>query len=92
MDETLRNNVARRLASASGHLKGIERMVAEDAYCIDIIRQIKAVQGALTKASSLILENHLRTCVAAAIRDDNPELRERMLEEVTGVISLKNIP
>lgn len=86
MDETLRTNLTRRLSIASGHLKGIERMVAEDAYCIDVIRQIQAVQAALTKTSNLLLDNHLRTCVATAILHDDPEERERMLEEVASVI------
>lgn len=89
MDEALRNNLTRRLSTASGHLKGIERMVAEDAYCIDVIRQIQAVQAALTKTSNLLLDNHLRTCVATAIVHDDPEERERMLEEVASVIAAK---
>ena len=58
MDETTQKTITRRLASAAGHLKGIERMVAEDVYCIDIIKQIQAVQAALNKVSTLMLENH----------------------------------
>lgn len=85
MDEATRHNVTRRLASAAGHLKGIERMVAEDMYCIDVIHQIQAVQAALSKTSQLLLDHHLRTCVATAIRGDDPDERERMLQEVSNV-------
>ncbi len=46
MDEKTQQAVTQRLASAAGHVKGIERMAQEDAYCIDVIRQIQAVQAA----------------------------------------------
>lgn len=80
--------VTRRLASAAGHIKGIERMVEDDVYCIDVIQQIQAVQAALNKVSSLILDNHLRSCVTTAIQGDDPQERERVLKEVTSVFSV----
>ena len=88
MDESTRKAITRRLASASGHLKGIERMVEEDTYCIDVIKQIQAVQAALNKVSTMMLDNHLRTCVTTAIQGDDPTERERMLEEVTSVFEV----
>ena len=88
MDENTRKTITRRLASAAGHLKGIERMVEEDIYCIDIIRQVQAVQAALNKVNGLILDNHLHTCVTTAIRGDDPEEREKMLQEITSVFEM----
>ena len=88
MNDETRTTITRRLASAAGHIKGIERMVVDDAYCIDVIRQIQAVQAALDKVSGLMLDNHLRTCVSTAIRGDDPDERERMLQEVTSVFSM----
>ncbi len=88
MDESTRKTITRRLASASGHIKGIERMVEEDTYCIDVIKQIQAVQAALNKVSALMLDNHLRTCVTTAIQGDDPTERERMLQEVTSVFEV----
>ena len=88
MDEVMRKNVTGRLASAAGHLKGIERMVAEDTYCIDVIQQIQAVQAALNKVNTMILDNHLHTCVTTAIRGDNPDEREQVLKEVTNVFAM----
>ncbi|RMG98843.1 MAG: transcriptional regulator [Chloroflexi bacterium] len=90
MDDATRKAILQRLASASGHLKGIERMVNEDAYCIDVIRQIQAVQAALNKVSAMMLDNHLRTCMTTAIRGDDPDERERMLQEVTSVFDMHN--
>jgi DNA-binding FrmR family transcriptional regulator len=75
----------RRLKTIEGHLGGILRMVDEDAYCIDVIRQIQAVQSALNKVSTGILENHLNSCVTTAIQGDNPKERERVLKEITEV-------
>lgn len=88
MDDNTKQAIARRLASSAGHIKGIERMVQDDAYCIDIIRQIHAVQAALAKVNTLVLDNHLRTCVTTAIQGDNPEEREAMLQELTSVFEV----
>lgn len=75
----------KRLKTAEGHLGGVIRMVEQDAYCIDVIRQIQAVQAALNKVSGAILENHLNSCVTTAIRGENPSERERVLKEITDV-------
>ncbi len=88
MDDLTKKQVAQRLASAAGHIKGIERMVQEDDYCIDVIRQIQAVQAALNKVNTLILDNHLRTCVTTAIQGDDAAEREAVLEEITSVFAM----
>ena len=88
MDNSTRKAITRRLASAAGHIKGIERMVEEDTYCIDVIKQIQAVQAALNKINTLILDSHLHTCVTTAIQGDDPNERERMLQEVTSVFAM----
>jgi DNA-binding FrmR family transcriptional regulator len=88
MDDITRKNISRRLASAAGHIKGIERMVADDTYCIDVIKQVQAVQAALNKVNALILDNHLHTCVTTAIRGNDPTEREAVLKEVTSVFEM----
>jgi DNA-binding FrmR family transcriptional regulator len=75
----------KRLKIVEGHLHGIVRMMEEEAYCIDVIRQIQAVQAALNKVSAAILENHLDSCVTTAIRGQDPSERERVLKEITDV-------
>jgi DNA-binding FrmR family transcriptional regulator len=79
-EETLK-----RLKIVEGHLHGVIRMMEEDAYCIDVIRQIQAVQAALNKVSAGILENHLNSCVTTAIRGEDPTERVRVLKEITDV-------
>lgn len=88
MDEKTKQAAIQRLASAAGHVKGIERMVAEESYCIDVIKQIQAVQAALGKVSSLILDNHLHTCVTSAIQGDDAVEREAVLQEITSVFEM----
>ncbi len=90
MDETTQKVVIQRLASAAGHIKGIERMAQEDTYCIDMIRQIQAVQAALHKVSAIILDNHMRACMVTAVHDEDPCEREKMLQEVVSVFDVSS--
>lgn len=60
--------ILHRLKIAQGHLKKVLKMVEDGDYCIDVIHQDRAVQKALSEADSLILENHLKTCAADAIK------------------------
>ncbi|MFH1184296.1 MAG: metal-sensitive transcriptional regulator [Chloroflexota bacterium] len=81
-------NALRRLRTIEGHLRGIIRMVEQDEYCIDVIRQIQAVEAALSKVSGHILEQHLDSCVTTAIKGNNPKERERVLREITEVFEM----
>lgn len=78
----------RRLKTIEGHLRGIIRMVEEDTYCIDVIRQIQAVEAALNKVSAQILEGHLNSCVITAIEGQDQSERERVLKEITEVFEM----
>ena len=60
-------------------------MVEDGTYCIDVIRQIQAVQAALNKVSSEILDQHLNSCLITAVRGDDPAERERVLKEISGI-------
>ena len=79
------NGSINRLKTIEGHVRGIQRMLDENAYCIDIIRQIQAVQAALNKVSKQVLDRHLNSCVITAIRGENLEDREQVLKEITDV-------
>lgn len=70
-----------------GHLKGVIRMIENDEYCVDVIRQIQAVQAALNKVSANILEEHLNTCVITAIRGEDQAERERVLQEISEIFT-----
>lgn len=77
-----------RLRTVEGHIRGIQRMLEEDAYCIDVIRQIQAVQAALNKINAIILEEHLNSCLITAVRGEDPKERERVLQEIADVFEM----
>lgn len=82
-----KEQVLRRIKTAIGHLKGIEKMVEEDQYCVDILVQVSAVISSLNKLNDQVLENHLQSCVRAAIkRGDDQEI----LKELMGVLKYRN--
>ena len=63
-------------------------MVENEAYCIDLVRQIHAVQAALSKVSAKIIDDHMHSCLITAVRGDDPKERERVLQEIVEVYEL----
>jgi DNA-binding FrmR family transcriptional regulator len=74
-----------RLKTIEGHVRGIQNMLEQDAYCIDVIRQIQAVQAALNKVNTMILDEHLNSCLITAVRGEDMAERERVLKEIADV-------
>lgn len=89
MDHNHQDNI-QRLKTVEGHIRGIQRMLEEDKYCIDVIRQIQAVQSALNKISAQILDGHLNTCLLNAAQGDDPIERQRVFTEITEVFETAN--
>jgi DNA-binding FrmR family transcriptional regulator len=83
-----REDVLRRLKNIEGHVRGIEKMIEQGEYCIDIIHQIHAVQAALNKVSVQIMDGHLHSCLITAVRGEDPKERERVLREITDVFDM----
>ena len=90
MENKHKQDVLARLKSVEGHLRGVERMVEEDVYCVDVIKQTLAVQKALDKINAMMLENHLNTCVTTAIRSEDGNERERVIGEIIDVFAATN--
>ncbi len=81
MKDTHRSAVLNRLKTARGHLDAVIRMVEDDAYCPDTMKQLSAVQGSLERASRVVLRNHLETCVATAMQAGRTEeIVEELME------------
>ena len=74
-------DILRRLARAEGHVRGIAKMVQEDKDCPAILLQMAAVQSALNKISQIMIEDHVETCVAKAIREGRGEAAVQELKE-----------
>jgi DNA-binding FrmR family transcriptional regulator len=73
LDRSAKPDVLRRLAYIEGHLNGVRRMIEEDQYCVDVLKQTYAVRRAIEKLESRILENHLQGCVVEGIREGREE-------------------
>ena len=86
MKETTRVNVDRRLARIEGQVKALRRMVGEDRYCIDIAQQVQAARAALSSLESIILDDHIATCVQHALEGDSLSAREAKIEELINVM------
>jgi CsoR family transcriptional regulator, copper-sensing transcriptional repressor len=80
--EDYQRQVLNRWKSIEGHVRGVRRMLEEGVYCPDVIKQTTAVQGAIDSVNALVLEHHLHTCAAAAIRGGDPNERERVIGEL----------
>jgi len=81
----MKQETLRRIKTVEGHVRGIERMLENDAYCIDVIRQIQAVQAALTKISVSVLDEHMQSCLTSSL---DGEKRDQMLREITEVYEM----
>ena len=80
-------DLIRRLRSVEGHVRGIQRMVEDDAYCIDLLKQLKAVRAALDRVGEIALETHLETCVVDGLQADDAGDRRRVIAEILDVVA-----
>lgn len=79
----LKRDALLRLKSAAGHLDSVRRMVEEEVYCVDLMKQVAAVQGALEGVQLVLLRNHLSTCVSDAVRQG---MGEGIIDELLGAL------
>ncbi|MBI4590865.1 MAG: metal-sensitive transcriptional regulator [Candidatus Rokubacteria bacterium] len=76
-----------RLRRIEGQVRGIQRMVGAEEYCVDILLQLSAVQGALEQVQKLLLGRHIESCVADAMRSGRARERQRKIEELLEVFT-----
>jgi DNA-binding FrmR family transcriptional regulator len=87
MDEEAKGKALGRLRRIEGQVQGLQRMIASDAYCVDILLQVSAVQGALEQVQRLLLGRHIESCVADAFRSGSKGERQRKIDELLEVFS-----
>ena len=87
MNEDKRADVLKRLAYIEGHLQGIRRMVEQDKYCVDVLKQTYAVRRAIEKMEGLMLDNHLHTCVLDGIKGGG---QDEVMGELVELYELAN--
>jgi DNA-binding FrmR family transcriptional regulator len=79
-----RENVQARLKRIEGQVRGVERMVDEDRYCIDVLTQVNSIKAALDKVALILLDGHVDHCVSDAIRQGKGEAKIRELTAAIG--------
>lgn len=82
MDEDTRDGVQKRLKRISGQVGGVQRMVEEGRYCIDVLNQVAAIRAALAKVAGVMLESHVRTCVAEAFSAGSEAEQDKKIAEL----------
>jgi DNA-binding FrmR family transcriptional regulator len=87
MQPTTREQALKRLNYIDGHLAGIRRMIEEDQYCVDVLKQTYAVRRAIEKMEALLLDGHLHTCVVEGVREGR---EEQVVGELVDLYALAN--
>ena len=87
IDDETKGKAQGRLRRIEGQVQGLQRMIAADAYCVDILLQVSAVQGAREQVQKLLLGRHIESCVADALRSGSRTERQRKVDELLEVFS-----
>lgn len=82
LSEEEKTKIGVRLRRIAGQVSAVQRMVDDDTYCVDTLTQIAAASGALSKVSEIILESHIRSCVAESLREGSESDKDKKLEEL----------
>lgn len=81
-----KNAATKRLARIEGQVRGVSKMITEDRYCIDVVRQVQAIKAALSGLEKVVLDDHLETCVKHALEAENLADRREKVEELVAVL------
>jgi CsoR family transcriptional regulator, copper-sensing transcriptional repressor len=87
LNEESKTKALGRLRRIEGQVQGLQRMIQDEAYCVDILLQISAVQGALEQVQKLLLGRHIESCVSDALRTGSRSERQHKLDELLEVFS-----
>lgn len=90
IDRETKDQALARLRRIEGQIKGVLRMVADEEYCVDILNQISAVQGAMIQVQKLLLGRHIESCVSDALRSRGQRERGRKIQELIDVVTRFN--
>ena len=87
VDPEIKTSNLKRLRRIEGQVRGVQKMIAEDRYCADVLAQVSSVQEALRGVSQALLKNHLRHCATAAFSSDEASEREAISDELVDLFA-----
>lgn len=79
----VKDDIMRRLKKIEGQVKGIQRMIDEEKYCVDILTQVAAVKAAINKVGTMVFENHTRQCLKKSVNESN---EDDMIKDIIGLL------
>ena len=86
MKSDTKDAALKRLARIEGQVRGVSKMIDQDRYCIDVVRQVQAIKAALGGLEKVVLDDHLATCVEDALTNDDVDARREKVEELVAVL------
>ncbi|HWR06779.1 metal-sensitive transcriptional regulator [Sporomusa sp.] len=84
LDDKEKTDIKKRLRRTSGQINGIEKMIDEGRYCVDVLQQIMAARAALNQVALIMIESYTKSCVVNAIKENRTE---EAVDELMGVLS-----
>jgi DNA-binding FrmR family transcriptional regulator len=87
MDSPTRKEALKRLKLIAGQVTGVERMITDDRYCVDVLLQVASVQSALGEVGRIILKSHVENCLAEALRSNKQDERLKKIDELMDIFS-----
>lgn len=89
--KTVKERASHRSKIIEGQFKGLQKMIEEDAYCMDILTQSLAIQKSLASLNKLVLENHIATHIQAMMASGDDTQKEKALKELSQLYELNNV-
>ena len=86
MKSDTKDAALKRLARIEGQVRGVSKMIDQDRYCNDVVRQIQAIKAALSGLEKVVLDDHLETCVEDALTSNDVDARREKVEELVAVL------
>ena len=83
LNEEDKKDLLLRLRRIEGQIRGLQRMIEEDKYCVDILTQINASRGALKKVAMKVLNRHINGCVSSGLKNEDEELIDELMDVIS---------
>lgn len=81
-----KDDLLNRLKRIEGQIKGIQKMIQDDKYCVDVLTQVAAAKAAINKVGGMLLKSHAMGCVKGAVLSDDKEKSSEMIDELVDVV------
>ena len=85
-NDDFKQNLTKRLNRIEGQVRGVKKMIENDAYCNDVMNQILSIKSALDSVNKLILESHINTCIVDKIKNDDTKVLDELMNTISKII------